>query len=247
MQYAIKLYYHGTEFHGWQVQPNAHSIQAEIEHALSLLCKEKIDVVGNGRTDTGVHAKNYVAHFYTQIHISNAKHFLFQLNAILPKSIMIEKICMVPDNFHARFSATSRTYKYFVTQHKNPFLTDRALFYPYDLDIEMMNIAAQRLLTVDDFTSFAKLHSDVTSNICKVYESFWEKKNDQLIFTITANRFLRNMVRSVVGTMLWIGRKKLTLSDLETIIDAKNRSQAGTSVASHGLFFWNVSYPDIEI
>lgn len=256
MRYFLNIAYNGTQFHGWQSQPNAVSVQATIEEALSILLRGKIAVTGAGRTDTGVHARLMYAHFDTPSPIENAERVLISLNRLVGKDIVIRDIIPVTNDAHARFDASSRTYKYFVGFKKNPFLHNFFWNSPSSLDVNKMNEAAHLLLETDDFTSFAKLHSDAKTNICKVSRAIWMPVesdpealnflgdlNDGLVFTITADRFLRNMVRAVVGTLVDVGRNKITPGDVKKIIERKDRCAAGTSMPAQALFLWDISYP----
>lgn len=244
----MKLAYNGNAFHGWQSQPNAISVQQKVEEALSTILRRDTPLVGAGRTDTGVNAKMMVAHFDTLKPIENKDRFLNGLNRLSGKDICLQDLKKVHDDAHARFDAISRTYKYFVTFEKSPFLCDFSWHSPQILDIEAMNRAANILLETDDFTSFAKLHSDAKTNICEVTKANWEEwHNDYevpgIVFTITANRFLRNMVRAVVGTLVDVGRGKLSTEDFKEIIDKKDRCSAGTSMPAQALFLWRIDYP----
>ena len=244
VRYFIELAYNGSKFHGWQIQPDAPTVQEELNCALSTLLRENIQVVGAGRTDTGVHAAYYVAHFDTSILIPDPSQVAYKLNRLTGNDIAINKIYPVAEDDHARFSALSRTYKYFIDKQKNPFTCTFAWkVYPLP-DINLMNEACNQLFRSTDFTSFSKLHTDVTNNNCTIYQAFWEDTGQQLVFTIEANRFLRNMVRAIVGTMLQIGQNKLSLEGFCKIIESKNRCNAGTSVPGHALFLWDIKYPE---
>lgn len=243
MRYFIKLAYRGAPFHGWQVQPNANSVQGEIERALSVALRRKVPIVGAGRTDTGVNAREMYAHFDLESDIPDKNRLLVSLNRLVGRDIAIRDIFPVRTESHARFDATSRTYKYFISFEKTPFFYDLSWFCPTRLDIDAMNDAALLLLETEDFTSFAKLHSDAKTNICKVTEASWSMKSDTMaIFTITADRFLRNMVRAVVGTLVDVGRGKLSLEDFRNIISRKDRCSAGQSMPGEALFLWSVDY-----
>lgn len=245
MRYALKLSYDGTNYHGWQVQPNAHSVQAEIEDKLSRFFNDKIQVVGCGRTDTGVHAKEYVLHFdYSEV--IDTEIIAFKLNVFFDQSIVIHKIKLVSNSFHARFDAINRTYKYFVHTNKNPFLNHYSHRIFKHLDFDAMNSAAQKLLNHQDFTSFSKLHTDSKTNLCLVKSAKWHQENEQWFFEISANRFLRNMVRAIVGTLLHVGENKITLDQFDGIILSKNRNLAGESVAAKALFLWKVEYEELK-
>lgn len=246
-RFFIYLSFNGKNYHGWQYQPNAISVQQVIEQSLSLLLKQSISVTGAGRTDTGVHARFFTAHFdsATNIEIITSQHFTYQLNCILPPDVAIEKIIAVHPEAHARFNAISRTYQYYISTAKDPFLNhDFAWFVPKTIDIMLMNEACKLLFNFTDFTSFAKLHSDNFTNDCKIFEAKWEQQQKQIIFTIEANRFLRNMVRSIVGTMLQVGLHQITTAQFREIIISKNRNNAGYSVPAKGLYLTNIKYPE---
>ena len=241
-RYFLQLSYKGTRYFGWQRQPNAISVQEVIEKTLSTVLREEIAVVGAGRTDTGVHASFYVLHFDVLNEIIEPEKLLYHLNRFLPDDIAIQKIKKVNSDFHARFSAVSRTYKYYISMVKDPFTTDTSYQFTVPLDIEKMNEAAKMLFEYTDFTSFAKLHTDVKTNNCKIFKAEWETENNQLVFTIKADRFLRNMVRAIVGTLLEVGKGKITVDDFRKIIEMKNRGAAGTSAPPHGLFLVDIGY-----
>ncbi|MDD3727087.1 MAG: tRNA pseudouridine(38-40) synthase TruA [Dysgonamonadaceae bacterium] len=243
-RFFIILSYNGKKYCGWQIQPNASSVQQTLQEALSTLLRKKTDVVGAGRTDSGVHARNMIAHFDWDNDDFDTDELCMKLNRFLPKDISIHSIKEVAPDVHARFSAISRTYSYCVTQKKDPFLHEykhRVFFEP---DISLMNHLCTILLKTNDFTSFSKLHTDAKTNICNVKHARWEKKGEDYIFTIQADRFLRNMVRSIVGTLLQAGRGRLSEDDFRKIIQAKNRSAAGESAPAHALFLEKVEYPD---
>ena len=242
-RYFIQLAYNGKNYHGWQSQENAHTVQAEINEKLSLILGKSINVVGCGRTDTGVHAREYYAHFDIEQIIKDSGILVGKLNNFLPKDISINNIFEVKPGVHARFSAFSRTYRYYITKKKNPFLQEFSYFYHVQLDIAEMNKAAGFLLDYIDFTSFSKLHSQTNNNNCKITFANWEENDEMIVFTITADRFLRNMVRAIVGTLLEIGKNKMKAEKLKGIIELKNRSEAGFSVPAEGLFLEKVEYP----
>lgn len=242
-RYFLKLAYRGAPFHGWQKQPNAVSVQEEIEKALSVVLRSDISIVGAGRTDTGVNARVMYAHFDYDLPLPDKGRLLVSLNRLVGKDIAIHDIFEVAADFHARFDATSRTYKYFVAFEKTPFLYPLSWFCPNRLDIDKMNEAASRLLETEDFTSFAKLHSDAKTNICRVTEARWNMEGENMaVFTITADRFLRNMVRAVVGTLVEVGRGKMSLGQFEDVISRKDRCSAGQSMPGEALFLWDVKY-----
>ncbi|MBO4599294.1 MAG: tRNA pseudouridine(38-40) synthase TruA [Bacteroidales bacterium] len=242
MRYFIHLAYNGTNYCGWQTQPDLPTVQFTLEQALSTLLRQPVAVVGCGRTDTGVHASDFYAHFIIDQTIGCAQ-LTFKLNSLLPTDIAIFEVFPVRENAHARFDATARTYQYHVSDRRLPFrqgLYSRIYFHP---DIELMNQGAQLLMQYDDFTSFAKLHTQVKTNICHLTEAHWDEVGDEWVFTIRSNRFLRNMVRSVTGTLLDVGRGKLSLDGLRTIIECRDRCAAGVSMPPQGLFLTRVEYP----
>jgi tRNA pseudouridine38-40 synthase len=243
-RYFAQLSFKGTQYHGWQIQPNAVSVQETVEKALSTILREEISVVGAGRTDTGVHASFYVLHFDTSEEIRDSQKLVFRLNSFLPPDIAIQKIWSVPKDAHARFSAVSRTYHYYMTTVKNPFQTEIAFYYHGKLDVTKMNEAADILFEYRDFTSFSRLHTDVKTNLCQIFQTEWVKESEMLIFKIKADRFLRNMVRAIVGTLLEVGKGKLTLEDFRKIIEKKDRKSAGTSAPAHGLFLVDIEYSE---
>ena len=244
MRYFLTLSYKGTAYHGWQVQDNAPTVQGMLQKALSTLLEEKIDVTGAGRTDTGVHAAYYIAHFDAGSGKPQEKNFVYHLNAMLPKDIAVSSVRPVPDDAHARFSAILREYKYYILTEKDPFKIDTAYRYPLSLDMDKMNEAAELLKGYSDFESFCKLHADNKTTICHLRDSIWEKNGSMLIYTVSADRFLRNMVRAIVGTLIDVGRGKTDVARFREIIEAKNRGAAGTSAPAHGLFLTDIHYPD---
>lgn len=242
-RYFLELAYQGTHYHGWQVQPNAITVQQVLNQALSTILQETINVVGCGRTDTGVHASHFVAHFDSRnCELEAWKNFVFKLNCLLPQDVAVHKLYAVSADANSRFDATSRTYQYFINTVKDPFRQAFAARMYFDFDVEAMNQASQLLLQHIDFTSFSKLHTDAFTNNCKVTQAFWEKKGSELVFTITADRFLRNMVRAIVGTLLEVGKGKLSTGAFNEIILAKDRGRAGISVPAQGLFLVKVGY-----
>jgi tRNA pseudouridine38-40 synthase len=244
----MRLAYHGKHYHGWQIQPNAETIQGLINHALSLLLSEAINVVGAGRTDTGVHARVFYAHFdyHKDLDSDACNQLQFKLNNFLPNDIAVYEIFAVHPKAHARFDALSRTYKYYVALSKDPFACDTSYFYFGNLDVKRMNEAAGILFSYSDFTSFAKVNTDTKTNLCDIHTAEWREEKGKLVFTIKANRFLRNMVRAVVGTLLDIGQHKLSVLDMHRIIQHNDRSAAGFSVPARGLFLHDIEYP-VEI
>jgi tRNA pseudouridine38-40 synthase len=246
-RFFIALSYQGTDFHGWQIQPNACSVQEKIEFALSTYFRQKISVIGCGRTDTGVHASQYFAHFDLEfsenITKQTAPNSIHHINALLPYTIAIKQIFEVPIDAHARFDAESRTYHYYLHFEKDPFLHQRSWLYKGKLDVEKMNKAAAILLEYTDFSCFSKSNTQTFTNDCLISEAFFEYRQQQLIFTITANRFLRNMVRAIVGTLVKIGEGTVAVEEMHQIIASKNRSNAGQSVPACGLYLHRITYP----
>ena len=250
MRYFIHLAYHGGNYCGWQTQPGLPTVQLTLEQALSTLLRQPIAIVGCGRTDTGVHASDFYAHFNVDdesIGKGVMENLVFKLNSFLPADIAIFDIFPVKENAHARFDATARTYQYHVSNRRLPFkqgLYSRIYFQP---DIELMNQGAKILMEYEDFASFAKLHTQVKTNICHLSFAAWEDCGDEWVFTIRSNRFLRNMVRSVTGTLLDMGRGKLSADGLRRIIEKKDRCAAGVSMPPQGLFLTKVEYPMEEL
>ncbi len=244
-RYFLKLAYRGTAYHGWQVQENAHTVQAEMNEKISTLCGEKVNVVGCGRTDAGVHAREFYLHFdLTNALPFTVEDFVLRLNRFLPEDIAVYGVWKVPPETHVRFDAISRTYRYYISRQKDPFVQDTALTFTGRLDMEAMQQAVKYLEDYDDFTSFSKLHTQTVTNICHISEVFLKPDNEMLVFTITANRFLRNMVRALVGTLLEMGRGRMTPEDIKKIIEAKDRQVAGYSVSAKGLFLEKIRYPE---
>lgn len=241
-RYFLKLAYDGSAYHGWQIQPKANTVQEEIQYALSKLHgNDPIEVVGCGRTDTGVHAKSYFLH--TDLpHSWDPQQLIFKLNRMMPADIAFSKAWQINTDLHARFDASSRTYRYFINRNKNPFLRQQSWYVQQDLDLAAMNQAAIFLLGRQDFSSFAKAHTDVKTNICEVFAAEWFTNKDGIYFEISANRFLRNMVRAIVGTLVEVGLGKIKASELPDIIAAQDRSEAFVSVPAHGLFLWEIRY-----
>ena len=243
MRYFIRLGYKGAQFHGWQVQPHDTSVQQTIEEAMATLLRTPTPVTGAGRTDAGVNARLMVAHFDTGQPIADIDRLVHSLNALLPPDIAIYSIAPVHDDAHARFDATSRTYKYFAVTCKDPFRYPLSWRCPPDLDFDLMNQAASRLLDYTDFTSFSKLHTDVKTNNCRITHAQWVQEDGQWVFTITADRFLRNMVRAIVGTLVEVGRHKMSVDEFCQVIERQDRCAAGTSMPGHALFLWDITYP----
>lgn len=243
-RYFIYLGYDGKRYCGWQVQPNGPTVQACLEYALTTLLRQPVLVTGAGRTDAGVHARLMVAHFDWPETITNLAFLTEKLNRLLPKDIAVYRIVPVRPEAHARFDATSRTYKYYVTTRKDPFNYEWVCKIPGRLDFEAMNEACRVLFDYIDFTSFSKLHTDVKTNNCRIYQAVWEPEGDVWVFTIRADRFLRNMVRAIVGTLFEVGRGKLSTEGFRRVIEAKDRGRAGTSAPGHALYLADVTYPD---
>ena len=244
VRYFLKLAYRGTNFHGWQAQENAHTVQEELNRKIGLMAGEAVNLVGCGRTDTGVHAREFYAHFELNDPLQiQEKDFVVKLNGFLSRDIVVFGLFSVPGDYHARFSVTQRTYRYYISRRKDPFERSFCLEYTAPLDIEAMQKAAGYLLKFTDFTSFSKLHTQTKTNDCNIKEAFWEVQGNMLIFTITADRFLRNMVRAVVGTLLEVGKEKMKPGEIENVIHAKDRGKAGYSVPAKGLFLEKVEYP----
>lgn len=242
MRYFIHFCYDGTNYHGWQIQPNGNTVQAELQRACSLALREDTVVVGAGRTDTGVHARHMVAHFDTE-HETDCESMAFRLNHILPRDIAVTKVEQVPGDMHARFSATRRTYRYYVHTAKDPFADKYSLMLHYRLDYDMMNRAASVLMEYKDFGAFCKTGSDVKTTLCDVTAACWHPASPtSWYFEITANRFLRNMVRAVVGTLVEVGRGRLTVDGFRRVIEGKSRSRAGESMPAKALFLEKVDY-----
>ena len=243
-RYFIYLAYDGTHYHGWQIQPNGISIQECLMKALATFLRRDTEVIGAGRTDAGVHASLMVAHFDYEGEMLDTDKVAEKLNRLLPQDISVYKVCRVRPDAHARFDATARTYKYYITTRKDPFNYELVYKIPGKLDFEAMNKACPVLFDYIDFTSFSKLHTDVKTNNCRIYKAGWEREGDVWVFTIQADRFLRNMVRAIVGTLLEVGRGKLTVDGFRQVIEAKDRGRAGTSAPGHALYLVDVTYPE---
>lgn len=247
-RFIIQMAYDGTMYHGWQIQPNGISVQEVLQKALSTILREEISVVGCGRTDAGVHAKYFVVHFDVENPIPDLHILNYKLNSFLPSDIVVFNIKETMNDFHARFSAVARSYEYHLVESKFPFIYNYSHRCSVSLDFKAMNKAAQYLLTTVDFTSFSKLHTDTFTNNCDVKEAIWKQKEEHYwVFHIMADRFLRNMVRSVVGTLLEIGKGKMTEEEFVQIIEAKDRQKAGVSVPAKGLFLTDVKYPEFDL
>ena len=241
MRYFIELSYDGTPFVGWQRQPYGDSVQSCLENALSILFRKPLSIVGAGRTDAGVHAHQLFAHVDIDQHIN--QDLTFRLNKLLPKDIAVRNIFAVAQGAHARVDAVSRRYCYHVTTQKNPFLQKRSYQFTKPLDVELMNQAAKILIDHEDFKCFSKSKTDVKTYICDIQHAHWHQDGSELVFSIHANRFLRNMVRAIVGTLIEVGLRKISNSDFEAILKSRDRNQAGYSVPGHGLYLEKVNYP----
>lgn len=249
MRYFLKISFQGAAYHGWQVQPNDVSVQQTIEEALAMVLRQETPITGAGRTDAGVNAMTMFAHFDTAEPVVDTHRFVRSLNGILPRDIAIHDLLPVAADAHARFDAMSRTYRYFAHTAKSPLLENVSWQCNPNLDFELMNEAARHLMDYEDFTSFSKLHTDVKTNNCKISEALWTRYDgmdanvEQWVFTITADRFLRNMVRAIVGTLVEVGNHKISVEEFCQIIERKDRCAAGTSMPAHALYLWNVKYP----
>lgn len=242
MRYFITLSFDGTAYHGWQIQPHCVSVQEELQKALTTLLRMPVEVVGAGRTDTGVHARKMVSHFDINAEL-DCQQLVYKLNKLLPRDIAVQHVEQVSDDMHARFSAKSRTYHYYVHLGKNPFLRSYSWQLYGNPDFELMNKAAVVLMEYMDFTSFSKVNTDTKTNDCTITEAHWDRVGEgQWRFTITANRFLRNMVRAIVGTLMEVGRGRMTIEQLRQVIEAKDRCRAGDSVPGNALFLVDVKY-----
>lgn len=242
-RYFLELAYKGTRYHGWQIQKNAHSVQAELENAISIILGEPTPIMGSGRTDTGVHASQQFAHFDTSEELVE-KDFIKKLNAIIPKDIAGYALRKVNEEAHTRFDAIWRSYIYKISLRKNPFEQEFYWQYHISPDIELMNEAASILMKYEDFQCFSKVKTDVRHFNCKIKEAFWEQIDHQLLFHITANRFLRGMVRAIVGTLINVGTGKLSIEQFIAILDSKDRTQAKSSAPAHGLYLCKIIYPE---
>ena len=243
MRFFITLSYDGTRYHGWQVQPNGPSVQEKLQWALSTILRQDILVTGAGRTDAGVHARMMVAHFDVETMDFELQDLTYKLNRLLPQDIAIQKMEPVSDEMHARFSATSRTYHYYIHTVKDPFLRAYSCELHYPLDFQLMNEAAAILMTYEDFGAFCKAHADVKTTLCHITTAQWHQTSpSSWYFEITANRFLRNMVRAVVGTLIDVGRGRLSLDDFRKVVEGKRRTEAGESMPANALFLEEVKY-----
>lgn len=243
-RYFIRLSFKGTAYHGWQIQPNAPTVQETLEGDLSLLLGEEIKLTGCGRTDTGVHAREFYAHFDTaKVDLDSDSGFLYSLNGKLPPDIAVHEVLPVRHGAHARFDAISRTYEYHIRRKKEVFDREYAHYLFGEIDIEAMQAAAETLKDFRDFTSFSKVDTDVKTNDCTIHHAAWEASGDKLVFRISADRFLRNMVRAITGTLFEVGFHKISLEEFRKVIESRDRSNAGASVPARGLFLMQVQYP----
>ena len=244
MRYFVWISFDGTAYHGWQIQPNGMSVQERLQQSLSTLLRQPVEVIGAGRTDAGVHARQMAAHFDIDRDL-DCQQLAYRLNRILPKDISCSGVQRVSDDVHARFSATRRTYRYYIHTRRDPFARHYSVLMNWSLDFQRMNEAAAFLLTVDDFKAFCKANADNKTTLCHVSKARWVQTSDSTYyFEIAANRFLRNMVRAVVGTLIDVGRHTISMDQFATIVKRGNRSDAGQSMPAHGLFLWQIEYDD---
>jgi tRNA pseudouridine38-40 synthase len=243
MRYFFTIAYEGTNYHGWQKQPNAIGVQEKVEEVFSTILNRKTEIVGSGRTDSGVHATAQVFHFDFSEAI-NPEQLLYKANKMLPHDVALKRVRQVKDDAHSRFDATRRAYQYHIVSEKNPFAINQAYIFAKQLDIVKMNLASEKLMNYQDFESFSKVKTDVYTFNCDIFEAFWKQEQDSLVFHIKANRFLRGMVRAIVGTLMDVGQNKISVEDFENIIKAKDRNSAGRAVPAKGLFLTEVSYPE---
>jgi tRNA pseudouridine38-40 synthase len=248
IRFFLEISYLGTQYHGWQLQPNATTVQMILENSLKLLTGDPIKTTGAGRTDTGVHARHFTLHF-DSVHplFLTESDCVYKLNCILPADISAKDLYPVKADAHARFSALSRSYEYRINQQKDPFNIPLSWYFSRQLDIDAMNQAARKLMDYSDFASFSKLHSDVKTNDCHIMEAVWSREGSLLVFTVKADRFLRNMVRAIVGTMIDVGLGKTDLKGFTDIIEGRDRRLAGFSVPAHGLYLTDISYPELRL
>ena len=244
-RYFVELAYKGTTFHGWQVQQNALSVQEELNKALAILCKFPVETLGCGRTDTGVHASQFFAHFDLAEIIADLSVFTFRLNAIIAHDIVIFQMLAVADDAHARFDATLRSYSYYIARVKNPFLQELTWLWTQEMNIPLMNVAADLLLTHENYGCFNKSGGQQFTTKCTIAEARWMEEGDVVRFTISANRFLRGMVRAIVGTMLEVGKEKRSIDNFKNLLLSEDRTLAGQAVPAQGLFLEEVKYPYI--
>jgi tRNA pseudouridine38-40 synthase len=249
LRYFLELAYKGTAYHGWQLQANAHSVQAELNAAMQTVLRQTVETIGSGRTDTGVHALQQFVHFDLPAPISDTSQFLMRVNAVLPTDIVVKEVFLVQPDAHARYDADFRRYEYRISRSKNPFLQETCSFYSKPLRLDLMNQASQLLLRYEDFECFSRVKTEVNHFRCRIDEAYWQQgldwaRAELLVFHIRADRFLRGMVRTIVGTLLWVGQERITLEEFEEIILSKDRKRAGQAVPAQGLFLTEVHYPD---
>ncbi len=244
MRYFLQCSYNGASFHGWQRQPNLLTVQSALETALSTLLRQPIEIVGSGRTDSGVHARQQFAHFELATPLPDPTFLLFRLNHFLPPEIAVQRIFPVDDYVHARFTALSRKYQYYLIRKKDPFTPKMSYFFDRVLDVPAMNAAAERLFQHTDFQSFSLVKTEVNHFHCRMMEARWEERGDELVFHVRADRFLRGMVRALVGTLLEVGLGRMSLAGFEAAIEARDRRKAGRAVPPDGLFLVEVQYPE---
>jgi len=242
MRYFLELNYRGTDFHGWQKQPNATSIQEELERAFAIVLRHPLEIIGSSRTDAGVHAEQQFAHFDLDTPLLSPDKIVHGINSVLPNAISVKKLVVVKDDVHSRFAATHRCYQYRIVYQRNPFLVDLAYVFRPILDVQKMNEAAHILLQHEDFECFSKIHTDVKTFICHIEHAYWEQTPWGITFHIKANRFLRGMVRAIVGTLLEVGRGRMSIQQFEAIIQSKNRKNAAAQAPACGLFLTEVGY-----
>ncbi len=242
MRYFFQISYKGTNYHGWQIQQNAISIQQVIQEKLKILSNDDIEITGSGRTDTGVHAKQQFFHVDLKTEIE-VEDFRYHLNAILPKDILILAIRKVMPEAHARFDATARAYEYYLIPQKNPFKLNEAYIYFRNINLEKLNAATAILVGTHNFESFTKVKTQVNNFNCEVYHAYWKQEEDAIVFHIEANRFLRGMVRAIVGTLLMVNEGKIEINEINEILDSQDRSKAGRSVPPDGLYLSKIIYP----
>ena len=243
MRFFLDLSYKGTNYHGWQIQPNGNTVQAELQTAISTVLRTEISITGSGRTDTGVHASQQIAHFDFDKE-EELEYLVFKLNSLLPPDISIHSIRSVNEDAHARFGATKRTYHYHITKVKDPFKTDVAYYFNQPLDLPLIEEACKIIGEWENFECFSKVHTEVNNFNCSIYSISWSESEDRHLFAVQANRFLRGMVRAMVGTLLDVGLGKTSLEDLKNILKSNDRSSAGRAVPAHGLFLEQVEYPE---
>lgn len=242
MRYFIDISYDGTNYHGWQIQKNAVTVQSALNHSLSTVLREEISTIGSGRTDTGVHAMMQVVHFDSVQEI-DGELLILKLNSHLPNDIAVNKLAKVKSDVSARFNASSRSYIYKIHTHKSPFNQLQSYFYTRLLDLDLMNQCCELLKDWKDFEALSKIKTEVNNFNCDIYDARWEKHNDQIYFHVSANRFLRGMVRTLVGTMLEVGRERMTIAEFQSILESQDRRKAGRSVPAHGLYLRDITYP----